>query len=193
MSEDQTTNDRNTEEQAGVGDDTRECPFCRETIRKDAVKCRYCQSTIKSEGPTHGGQCPYCKESIHPEAIKCRYCGSALHSQAHPAMANPSGPCNCGPKTGSGRRGYPIFPPMRFARNRPMRFARNRLGGPGLGGPTHGLPPWQVEDPRCEPICFDFIVEEDCEFDDFLGYEVCVPEHVHHICVPNPDCPTGVV
>jgi hypothetical protein len=57
---------------------TRECPFCRETVKADATRCRYCRATIPPAGPDHGGTCPFCKEDIKPEAIRCRYCQSDL-------------------------------------------------------------------------------------------------------------------
>jgi hypothetical protein len=60
----------------------RECPFCKEEIKADAIKCKHCRSTVKPEIPPHGGTCPYCKEAIKPEAIKCKHCGSMVGSSA---------------------------------------------------------------------------------------------------------------
>lgn len=57
---------------------TRECPFCRETVKAQATRCRHCRATIPPARPEHGGICPYCKEDIKPEAIRCRYCQSDL-------------------------------------------------------------------------------------------------------------------
>ncbi len=57
---------------------TRECPFCKEEIKADAIKCKHCGSSVSPEAPPHGGTCPYCKEQIKPEAIKCKHCGSDL-------------------------------------------------------------------------------------------------------------------
>ena len=56
--------------------ETRECPFCKEAIKADAIKCKHCGSRVAPEEPTHGGTCPYCKEEIRPDAIKCKHCGS---------------------------------------------------------------------------------------------------------------------
>ena len=58
--------------------ETRECPYCKEEIKSDAIKCKHCGSSVAPENPPHGGTCPYCKEQIHPEAIKCKHCGSVL-------------------------------------------------------------------------------------------------------------------
>lgn len=67
--------DTNTESNA------RECPYCKEEIKADAIRCKHCRSTVAPEKPTHSGTCPYCKEAIHPEAIKCKHCGSAVGPQ----------------------------------------------------------------------------------------------------------------
>lgn len=63
---------------------TRDCPFCKEEIKVDAIKCKHCGSSVAPEKPAHEGNCPYCKEKIHPEAIKCKHCKSNLSSR-----------CNC--------------------------------------------------------------------------------------------------
>jgi hypothetical protein len=59
---------------------TRECPYCKEEIKADAVKCKHCRSAVKPKAPAHGGTCPYCKEAIKPDAIKCKHCGSMVGS-----------------------------------------------------------------------------------------------------------------
>ena len=61
-----------------VEDGTRECPYCRELIKSDAIKCRHCSSAVAPDKASHGGICPYCKEQIHVEAIKCKHCGEAV-------------------------------------------------------------------------------------------------------------------
>jgi hypothetical protein len=60
--------------------ETRECPYCKEEIKAEAIKCKHCGSSVAPEKPSHGGTCPYCKEQIHVEAIKCKHCGSDLRS-----------------------------------------------------------------------------------------------------------------
>ena len=60
----------------------RQCPYCKEEIRADAIRCKHCRSSVPAEKPGHGGTCPYCKETIHPEAVKCKHCGSMVGPQA---------------------------------------------------------------------------------------------------------------
>jgi hypothetical protein len=62
--------------------ETKECPYCKEEIKPDAVKCKHCGSRLAPERPSHGGICPYCKEQVHPEAIKCKNCGSWIGASA---------------------------------------------------------------------------------------------------------------
>ena len=53
---------------------TRQCPFCKEEVKVDAIRCKHCQATILPDRPTHRGVCPFCKETINPEAIRCKHC-----------------------------------------------------------------------------------------------------------------------
>ena len=57
---------------------SRECPYCKEEIRIDAIKCKHCSSPIVAERTPHEGVCPYCKEDINKEAIKCKHCKSVV-------------------------------------------------------------------------------------------------------------------
>jgi double zinc ribbon protein len=57
---------------------TRQCPFCKEEVKVDAIRCKHCYATIPQVNPTHGGVCPFCKEDIHPEAIRCKHCKADL-------------------------------------------------------------------------------------------------------------------
>ncbi|MGH9946214.1 MAG: hypothetical protein ACRD6X_03350 [Pyrinomonadaceae bacterium] len=61
---------------------TRECPYCKEEIKAEAIRCKHCRSNVSPEKPAHEGICPFCKEEIKPEAIKCKHCGSKLNSSS---------------------------------------------------------------------------------------------------------------
>jgi hypothetical protein len=74
-------------------EETRECPYCKEEIKAEAVKCKHCGSRVTPERPPHEGVCPYCKEEIHPEAIKCKHCRSSLVASSGEALGD-SG-CGC--------------------------------------------------------------------------------------------------
>jgi Double zinc ribbon len=73
--------------------DTRECPYCKEEVKAEAVLCKHCGSRLTPEKPSHGGTCPYCKESINPEATKCKHCKSILNGDQR---SN----CGCEPPAG---------------------------------------------------------------------------------------------
>lgn len=72
---------------------TKECDFCKEEIRADAIRCKHCGAAVGRPGPTHGGTCPYCKEEIKADAIKCKHCGSWVANTTHVA---PERECGCG-------------------------------------------------------------------------------------------------
>jgi hypothetical protein len=74
---------------------TRECPFCKEEVKADAVRCKHCQSSIPRAEPGHRGTCPYCKESIDPEAVRCKHCQADLA---------PAASCSCGQEGAARRR-----------------------------------------------------------------------------------------
>jgi len=57
---------------------TRECPFCKEEVKAEAVRCKHCQATLVPTEAGHKGICPFCKESINPQAVRCRHCGANL-------------------------------------------------------------------------------------------------------------------
>lgn len=56
----------------------KECPYCKEEIKTEAVKCKHCHSQLSPEQPDHDGTCPFCKEDINLGVIKCKYCKSNL-------------------------------------------------------------------------------------------------------------------
>lgn len=69
----------------------RECPYCKEEIKSEAIKCKHCGSAIAPERPSHEGTCPHCKEQIQPEAIRCKHCKSDLRvSEGHPCRCKES-------------------------------------------------------------------------------------------------------
>jgi hypothetical protein len=62
--------------------ETKECPFCKNEIKYEAVKCMYCKEMLPEEKPEvkhlETKECPFCKNEIKYEAIKCQYCGEML-------------------------------------------------------------------------------------------------------------------
>jgi Double zinc ribbon len=92
----------------------RECPFCKESIKANAVKCRYCGSQLPRTAVDHEGVCPFCKEDIKPGALKCRYCHSRLGPlpsiRGEPLAAQRSqGDCGCGGGRYSPRRARVVY------------------------------------------------------------------------------------
>ena len=88
---------------------TRECPYCKEEIKIEAVKCKHCSSSVAPEKPSHEGTCPLCKEKIHSEATKCKHCKSSLlsTSTSTSTSTSPKGDCNCEPSVAAFRPTLP--------------------------------------------------------------------------------------
>ncbi len=86
-----------TEPQAG-----RQCPYCKEEIKAEAIKCKHCGSGVTPERPAHQGTCPFCKEQINPEAIKCKHCKSVLNSDGR------TSDCGCD-RSGQGGVARPVM------------------------------------------------------------------------------------
>lgn len=61
-----------------MADTKRDCPYCKETVKPDAVLCKHCGSELEPESEGHGGTCPFCRESIKSDALKCKHCRSVL-------------------------------------------------------------------------------------------------------------------
>jgi TPR repeat protein len=55
-----------------TSEDTRECPFCAETIKKKANVCKHCKSNVEMM------ECPFCAEEIIKEQDVCAYCDCSI-------------------------------------------------------------------------------------------------------------------
>ena len=66
-----------------MNNETKQCPYCGETIKVQAQKCRFCgqwlneKSNIEEEKP-ETKECPFCGEEILAIAKKCKHCGEML-------------------------------------------------------------------------------------------------------------------
>ena len=84
---------------------TRECPYCKEDVKADAIRCKHCHAQIAPIGPTHQGVCPFCKEDIKVDAIRCKHCHADLRPGARLGAGGAVGSVAAG--IGSTRPGGP--------------------------------------------------------------------------------------
>jgi hypothetical protein len=57
-------------------DSTKNCPYCAETIKQEAIVCKFCRRDIAPYiHPDEQKKCPYCAEMIPKDASVCGYCG----------------------------------------------------------------------------------------------------------------------
>lgn len=55
----------------------RKCPFCAETILKEAVVCKHCGREIPVDlvEKVESRRCPHCREAMPADQMKCPHCG----------------------------------------------------------------------------------------------------------------------
>lgn len=66
-----------------MSDETKNCPFCGETINIDAKKCKHCGEWLEEKTAEEPAtvKCPYCGEDILSTAVKCKHCGEWLKKE----------------------------------------------------------------------------------------------------------------
>ena len=65
-----------------MSDETKQCPYCGETININAKKCRFCGEWLNEETPEEPKNinCPYCGEEILSTDKKCKFCGEVFEN-----------------------------------------------------------------------------------------------------------------
>jgi hypothetical protein len=156
---------------------TRECPYCKEEIRQDAIKCKHCHSFLMPDKPSHGGICPFCKEEIKEDAIKCKHCGSSLLNFSPAASYGTHLPYMAGDCENCGNQDVPSFinaagesvqPPQFRHRLDPTVSSTSSSGGGEYGFHHSQDFPIPVAasantgtgtGPKTQRVCFTFWVE----------------------------------
>lgn len=58
-----------------IGNDTKECPACAETIKTAAIKCKHCGVMLNELVLL---DCPFCKEKILKSDVFCKHCNTDI-------------------------------------------------------------------------------------------------------------------